>query len=53
MEYATLDLETIRDFDTIHYYKWKNGEKFDEKHLIKETYNQVFESLDLPIDSVK
>ena len=53
MEFATLDLEKIRYFDTICYYKWKNGEKFDEEHLIKETCNQVFESLDLLIDSVK
>ena len=43
---ATLDLETICDFNTICHYKWKKGEKL-------ETYNQAFESLNLQIDNVK
>lgn len=48
---ALFDLETIRDFDLIYYYKWKKGEKNHKEPLIEEAGYQVFESLNLLTDS--
>lgn len=50
---ALFDLETIRDFDLICYHKWKKGEKNHKEQLIEETGYQVFESLNLQIDSAQ